>query len=212
MNFKNIICVTNRHLLTTSLSSGEQTGIADDSERLLRQLAWLADTDADGILLREKDMSEADYTKLAKAAIDICTQRGKLLILHTFVETAIQLHHPHIHLPLPALREISVGQGLLLDGHAFTTVGVSVHSVDEALEAERLGATCLIAGHIFATDCKKGVPPRGTEFLRTITAAVRIPVYAIGGISEENLPVVLSCGAVGGCMMSGAMRAEAARC
>lgn len=214
MNFKNIICVTNRHLLLpslppavlSSLSDGSTENAADGRTGLLRQLSWLADTDADGIVLREKDMSEEDYTRLAKAAIDICAQRDKRLILHTFIGTAIRLHHPHIHLPLSALKEASAKGGLSSDGHAFITVGVSVHSVDEAILAERLGATYLVAGHIFATDCKRGVPPRGTEFLRTITASVHIPVYAIGGISMQNLPEVLACGAVGGCMMSGAMR------
>lgn len=214
MNFKNIICVTNRHLLPPSLppaissflSGGPAENPPDGLTGLCRQLSWLADTDADGIVLREKDMAEADYERLAKAAIDICAQRDKLLILHTFIGTAIRLHHPHIHLPLSVLKEVSAKGGLLSDGHAFITVGVSVHSVDEAVLAERLGATYLAAGHIFATDCKKDVPPRGTEFLRTITASVHIPVYAIGGISAENLSEVLACGAVGGCMMSGAMR------
>ena len=79
----------------------------------------------------------------------------------------------------------------------------------EALEAEALGASYLIAGHIYATDCKKGLPARGTGFLRAVCEAADIPVYGIGGIhlDEAQIKEVLGCGAAGGCIMSGMMRA-----
>lgn len=48
----------------------------------------------------------------------------------------------------------------------FKTIGTSAHSVEEAIEAQKLGATYISAGHIFATDCKKDLPPRGLEFLK----------------------------------------------
>ena len=78
----------------------------------------------------------------------------------------------------------------------------------EALEAEALGASYLIAGHIYATDCKKGLPARGTGFLRAVCEAADIPVYGIGGIhlDEAQIKEVLGCGAAGGCIMSGMMR------
>ena len=78
----------------------------------------------------------------------------------------------------------------------------------EALEAEALGASYLIAGHIYATDCKKGLPARGTGFLRAVCEAADIPVYGIGGmhLDEAQIKEVLGCGAAGGCIMSGMMR------
>ena len=65
----------------------------------------------------------------------------------------------------------------------------------------------MTAGHIFATDCKAGLPPRGTDFLKEVCSAVQIPVYAIGGIrpEEKQIEKVLSCGAAGACIMSGMM-------
>jgi thiamine-phosphate pyrophosphorylase len=90
----------------------------------------------------------------------------------------------------------------------FRVIGASCHSVEEALEAQQLGCTYITAGHVFATDCKKGLPPRGLDFLRAVCAAVDIPVYAIGGINSENLQDVMKCGAAGGCIMSGLMRGE----
>lgn len=86
-------------------------------------------------------------------------------------------------------------------------IGASVHSVQEALRAEALGADSVTAGHIYETSCKEGLPPRGTEFLRAVCSAVRIPVYAIGGIrlEENQIRAVLGCGAAGVCIMSGMM-------
>ena len=92
--------------------------------------------------------------------------------------------------------------------HPFSYVGASVHSVSEAKEAEKLGATCLIAGHIFSTDCKKDVPPRGLIFLKEVCESVDIPVFGIGGIAKENASDVLMTGAKGMCIMSEAMTCQ----
>ena len=89
----------------------------------------------------------------------------------------------------------------------FTKIGISIHSVEEAKEAEQLGASYLTAGHIYATDCKRGLPPRGLGFLKEVCREVSIPVYGIGGIKfdEEQWNDMKKCGAVGGCVMSGMM-------
>jgi len=87
-------------------------------------------------------------------------------------------------------------------------LGASCHSLEEAKEAVELGCTYLIAGHIFATDCKKGLPGRGTEFLQSVCESVQVPVYAIGGISGENMTLVRKAGAKGGCVMSGWMQCD----
>ena len=107
-----------------------------------------------------------------------------------------------IHLPLFILRENSANLS------EFKIIGTSVHSVEEAIEAQNLGATYISAGHIFATDCKKGVPPRGLDFLKKVCQSVTIPVYAIGGIklSSEQMNDIIECGAKGGCIMSGMMK------
>ena len=87
-------------------------------------------------------------------------------------------------------------------------IGVSCHSAEEAETAEKHGATYISAGHIFDTDCKRGVPGRGLAFLEATCKAVSVPVYAIGGISPENIDAVRAAGAAGACIMSGLMRCE----
>ena len=79
--------------------------------------------------------------------------------------------------------------------------GVSVHSLSEAVSAEKKGA-----GHIFQTDCKKDLAPRGVKFLTEIVSNVEIPVYAIGGINPQNEHLIYECGANGICIMSGYMK------
>ena len=124
-------------------------------------------------------------------------------ILHSFPSAARQLHAEAIHLPLD--RFLTMDEA---DKAAFRVIGVSCHSQEDAVTAEKRGATYITAGHIFDTDCKKGMPGRGLSFLKEICKAVAIPVYAIGGISPENIDAVRAAGAAGACVMSGLMRCE----
>lgn len=178
-----IICVTNRWLC---------------EEDFLTRVEKLAKAKPAAIILREKDLPEAKYRTLAKDVLDICNRYGVRCVLHTFVSVAKELNAP-IHLPMSMLREVQ-DRSLVL--------GASCHSLAEAIEAEKLGASYITVGHIFNTDCKKGVPGRGTEFVHEVCKNVSIPVYGIGGISADNLRQVLDAGCKGVCIMSGAMTSQ----
>ena len=78
--------------------------------------------------------------------------------------------------------------------------------MEDMEEAVKLGATQIVLGTIFETDCKKGLKGKGLEFVKKICEKCPVPVYAIGGINIERLPLVMEAGAAGGCMMSGFMR------
>ena len=132
------------------------------------------------VILREKDLSEEEYAELAAQILTLCKQYQVPCMLHTYLETARKLQHPYIHLPLFLLKENSEK---LSD---FLAVGCSIHSVEEAKEAEQLGAFYITAGHVYATDCKKGLPPRGLDFLEEICKTVSIPVYGIGGVRFDE--------------------------
>ena len=107
-----------------------------------------------------------------------------------------------LHLPLPLLRtcEEEIRQASL--------VGCSVHSLEQVKEAEKLGADYLIAGHIYATQFKVDIPPRGLDFLKSLCNKTSLPVYAIGGIrlDLEQMAEIKECGAEGGCVMSEMMK------
>lgn len=87
----------------------------------------------------------------------------------------------------------------------FTTVGTSVHSLKQANLAMHLQADYMTAGHIFETDCKKGLPGRGLSFLSKVVCKSEVPVYGIGGISADNAGQIMETGAAGVCIMSGFM-------
>ncbi|MDE5563713.1 MAG: thiamine phosphate synthase [Oscillospiraceae bacterium] len=184
---QNVICMTNRALCSNFLQRIEEIAAQRPS----------------GIILREKDMSETNYRKLAAQVMEICKTYTVPCILHSFPDTAAVLDAIGLHLPMPLLRSLPLEQRV-----RFFILGASVHSVEEAVMAEEYGCKYLTAGHIFATDCKKGVSPRGLDFLHDVCAHVQIPVYAIGGIDSSNFTSIMDAGAAGACIMSGLMQCE----
>ena len=101
----------------------------------------------------------------------------------------------------------------ILDGRSeiynLMRYGASCHSVEDALCAYKLGCDYVTAGHVYITDCKKGLAPRGIDFLKKMCDSVPIPVYGIGGIDLESdkIDEVKQTGAKGACIMSGYMKA-----
>ena len=180
-----ILSVTNRHLCRGNFT--ERT-------------AEIARAGADGIILREKDLEEGAYEALSREVLEGC---GDKLILHSFPGAALNLKISRIHLPLPLLRSLPQNQRL-----KFTVLGASCHSLDDVKEAADAGCTYVTLGHIFATDCKKGLAPRGLDFLEAVCRESSLPVFAIGGISEKNIRLTRDAGASGACIMSGLMACE----
>lgn len=183
-----VICVTNR-----ALCRGD----------FLERIKAIADSSPAAIILREKDLTEEEYGELASEVMRICDNFQIPCILHYHKKVAERLKASALHVPLPVLREMTEQER-----KAFQMLGASCHSVSEAVEAEALGCTYLVAGHIFATDCKKGLEPRGLSFLQEVCKNVHLPVYAIGGICRENIGMVKAAGAKGGCVMSGLMTCD----
>ena len=87
-------------------------------------------------------------------------------------------------------------------------LGVSVHSIDEAILAENKGADYILASHIYHTKCKNGFQPKGTAFITAIKKKVEIPVIALGGINPQNVRTVYLAGADGVAVMSYVMASE----
>ncbi len=170
-------------------------------EDFLTRIERIASANPNRIILREKHLSQDDLLKLAIKCKEICDKYSVAFSVNGSIEVARKVN-ADIHLPYKLFVENNEN---IKD---FSTIGVSVHSISEAETAEMLGASYLIAGHIFATDCKKGLKPRGIEYLSDISEAVKIPVLGIGGISLERLSSVLQTGAAGACVMSHFMNCD----
>lgn len=183
------VCITNRKL-TNNIDS------------FYSKIDEITKEKPDKIILREKDLSEDEYEKIAKKCLLICNKNNISLTVNKFINTAKKLNIKNIHL---SIKDFIDNRENLAN---FSNIGVSIHSLAEALTAEKQGADYVIAGHIFKTDCKKNVPPRGIEFLNKICENLQIPVYAIGGINTKNVLEIAQTKAAGICLMSSLMSAK----
>lgn len=188
-----VIAVTNRKL----------------SQRpFLEQIKRVCQLRPEAIILREKDLSETEYAKLAEEVYNITTSYDVRLIIHTYINVAKELGINTVHMSLHNMREYR--KEFIDNVNKINNIktGCSIHSVEEAVEARNMGASYITAGHVYATDCKKGLAPRGLDFLKNVCDSVDIPVYAIGGINIDDgrRKEVKKYGVAGSCIMSGMMK------
>ncbi|MGB2553613.1 thiamine phosphate synthase [Campylobacter sp. MOP51] len=182
-----LICVTNRCLSSDFLG---------DLSRIVTEKR------PNAIILREKDLDECEYEHLALEVLKITKNSSTRLILHTHLDVALSLGVKNLHLPFNEFvkfNELKTKRDLVKSANL--TIGVSVHSLDEAIVAQNLGAKYVVAGHIFKTKSHEGEPPKGLEFLKEICANLNIKTYAIGGINFKNLSLIKYVGASGACIM-----------
>lgn len=186
--------VTNRHLCNNLEYRLE------DIFYKYREGIYLEKFYIDSLILREKDMEITSYLRLLEKIYRICEKYEISLFPHFFWELAVDMGIKNIHIPFYKATDV--------DRDKFFNIGISVHSVDEAKISQNLGASYVNFGHIFETDCKRGIKPRGVKLLGEVVKYVDIPVFAIGGIGYKNYEYVLEFGASGVCMMSEIMRGE----
>lgn len=203
------ICITNRQLVCKQFNISNYNS-EEAFDKLLLQIEKVCKSRADSIILREKDLEEAVYEVLAKQAIAICKRYEVRLLLHTYVEVAKRLMHPHIHVPYAVFCDMLGDDTISFDGRnktfAFRTVGVSTHTQEEVCFAGEHGASYVTLSPIYETTCKPGKKAKGLGFLEKIAHNTTIPVYALGGINEDRMDACIFHGASGVCMMSEYMR------
>ena len=167
----------------------------------------LEDFEIVALTLREKDFNKNEYLNLVKKIYPICEKYRIDLILHQNYDLNLDEKYKieGIHLSYDNFKSLNknIREGLI---KKYKRIGVSIHSLVEAKKTEILGASYIVAGHIFETDCKKALEPRGLNFIKELSSILTIPIFAIGGINEENSSLVLNSGAFGVCMMSSLMK------
>lgn len=156
------------------------------------------------IQLREKELDDAAFLKEAQELSSLCKKYDVPFFINDNVEVAIQCKADGIHVGQEDMTAVQVRQKV---GDSMM-IGVSVHSVEEALEAVKNGADCLGVGAMFSTSTKTDVSVLPKEILRDICAAVDIPVVAIGGISKENIWQLSETGVDGVALVSTIFGAE----
>ncbi|MDP2168049.1 MAG: thiamine phosphate synthase [Thermodesulfovibrionales bacterium] len=140
---------------------------------------------------RQKDKSRRQLYEEALGLRRLTADFGAVFIVNDYADIAAAVDADGVHLgqddlPIAEARKVMGGDRI---------IGISTHSIKEAVEAESAGADYIGFGPVFPTLTKDAGEPKGVKSLREIKQAVRIPVVAIGGISLKNLPSVISAGA-----------------
>lgn len=187
-----LLCyVTDRKSLTGSSGKGHSCLLLDKIEAVGR-------AGVDWVQIREKDMSGREMAELVAEALRL-VPRACRVVVNDRLDVAMAADAGGVHLgeaglPVNEVRRLVQERNLQSDFH----VGVSTHSLEAAMEAQKAGADYLIFGPVFATPSKSGYgTPQGLGELERVCQSVSLPVLAIGGVTLENAGACLAAGACG---------------
>jgi len=157
------------------------------------QVARLCEGGARLVQLREKHLSPREFYREAEGALKVARSRGVRLVINDRADIALAVGADGVHLgqddmPPDAARAL-LGEGAV--------IGFSTHGVEQAVAAARLPVDYIAIGPVFATQSKENPDPSvGLEGVARMREAVgRLPLVAIGGITQENARSVLDAGA-----------------
>ena len=156
------------------------------------------------VQLREKHLDRETFLQEARDLVQLCHRYGVPFIVNDEVDIAVECGADGVHVGQEDMKaadvRAKVGPQMM--------IGVSAHTVEEALEAVKNGADYLGVGAVFSTSTKTDVSVLSMETLRAVCNAVKVPVVAIGGISEHNLMQLSGSGVDGVAVVSAIFAAE----
>jgi thiamine-phosphate pyrophosphorylase len=141
------------------------------------------------IQIRAKQLSGRPLAELVHGAVRL---GAAAILVNTRVDIALACGAQGVHLPAHSIPP-SVIRGIVPAGFL---IGVSCHTLAELAAAEREGAGFAVFGPVFVSPAK-AVRPIGLSALREATDSVRLPIYALGGVTAENAPLCIQAGAAG---------------
>jgi thiamine-phosphate pyrophosphorylase len=157
------------------------------------------------VQVREKDLGAADLALLCRRLLEPARAVGAMLVVNDRVDVALAVgagavQRTHASLPVDDIRAIA-GRRL--------RIGASVHSLQDAVDAELEGADWVTYGPVYETPSKRPYgPPQGLARLADVARGLRIPVIAIGGITPERVKDVREAGARGVAVISSILAAD----
>ena len=159
----------------------------------------------EAVQLREKDLGTRDLLDMAYKMRDLTKMYKAELFINDRVDIALAVEADGVHLGRESIPASAVRKTFQNE----LKIAVSTHTLDEALEAERVGADFITLGPVYHTPSKiKYGEPVGIETLRNIKAKISIPVFAIGGMKLDNVAEVKEAGAYGVALISAILTAE----
>jgi len=159
---------------------------------------------ARAVQLREKDLKTRDLLRLSYEMRQLTLKYDARLFINDRVDIAIAVDADGVQLTQKSIPPFAVRK---LSSRLI--IGVSTHNLDEAIKAERGGADFVTLGPVYPTPSKlKYGPPIGVDTLRDVARQVRIPVFAIGGVTLDNMSEVMGAGANGVAVISSILDAK----
>jgi thiamine-phosphate pyrophosphorylase len=158
----------------------------------------LCDGGADAIQLRAKNSARAEILRMAGEVLPILRDAGVGLVINDHADVAGEIGADACHL---GQEDFAAAKP------PATPFGLSTHSPEQALGAIAAGPAYIAVGPVYATATKPGVPPVTLDYVRWAAANVKIPWFAIGGITLDNLDDVLLAGAQRVCAVSAILNA-----
>lgn len=135
------------------------------------------------VQLREKKKSKEEIIQIAREIKQITDKYQIPFVINDNVEVALEVGADGVHVGQEDMKAVEARR-ILGDKKI---IGVSVHTVEEAVEAQKMGANYIGVGAVFPTSTKKNAVKMSNKTLQDICQAVDIPVVAIGGIQTENI-------------------------
>lgn len=151
------------------------------------------------VQLREKNMSDEEFTENARKMLAVCRKHGVPLIINDRPDIAAKVGADGVHVGLDDM-SVKEARRILGDGKI---IGATAHNVREALAAESDGADYLGVGAVFGSSTKSDAKPLEMSELKAVCEAVKIPVCAIGGINGSNISQLCGSGIKGAAVISG---------
>ena len=188
------------HRPTLCYVTDRKAGSAIGSQGVVEKIRTAVDAGADWIQIREKDLPARELFHLTQEAVRIAKAATQTrIIVNDRFDIAVAAGAAGVHLGGESIA-VSEAVQWRRSGNAPPEflIGVSCHELEEGLEAERAGASYVFFGPVYDTPSKRTFgPAQGIARLTDVCRAVRIPVIAIGGLTEENAPEALKAGAAG---------------
>ena len=171
---------------------------------LVDVISELLDAGVTAIQLREKDLNDTQLIQLAQPIAELCRNYEAKLFINTNTRIALEIGATGVHLPANAESVNTIKAQT--DGNLY--IGCSVHALDAAQKREAEGADFVTYSPIYPTTSKPGYGPAvGVSGLAKVAESVKIPVFALGGITPTRVAECLTAGAFGVAVMSGVMSA-----